>query len=119
MSRDIYVQDIPEGIREVSEIPSDFMPEPLSQSHEQIVATIERVAPTADFSDPEWGTIDGDSYSIEVNLKRTEPVRSFAFHVRASDAAADVVIAEILAALGLRAFDIGSDSGLFEPPPAG
>ena len=126
MSRDIYVQDIPHGISDVKDIPDGWMPEPLPYSHDQIVASIRRVVPSADFSDPEWGHIEGADYTIEVNVKRDEPMMSFALHCRAAGLGADRVVADILDELGLRAFDPDDDTGIFqhsgtsrEPPPAG
>ena len=70
------------------------------------------MVPGADFSDPSWGTIDGPGFSIEVNLGKKEELDGFAFHVRGGEMAA-FVISDILERLGLRAFDMGSDSGLF------
>lgn len=116
MSRDIFVQDILTDVTEVKDIPSGWMPDPLPYSHGEIVATIQRVVPSADFSGPDWGHIEGEGFSIEVNIKREEPMRSFAFHCRAEGLGADYVVADILEALGLRAFDIDSETGIFEDP---
>ena len=116
MSRDIFVQDIPDGISEVRDIPDGWMPEPLPYSHAEIVAAIGRVVPRADFSDPEWGHIEAEDYSIEVSIAREEPMRSFAFHVRAAGWGADHVVADILDELGLQAFDPDNDTGLFQRP---
>ena len=116
MSRDIFVQDIPSGISEVQDIPDGWMPEPLPYSHAEIIEVIQRVVPGADFSDPEWGHIEADDYSIEVNISREEPMQSFAFHVRAAGWEADHVVADILDELGLQAFDLDNDSGLFQRP---
>ena len=116
MSRDIFVQDIPAGIAEVKEIPQDWMPDPLPYTHSEIIAAIERVVPSADFSDPEWGHIEGDDYSIEVNIARRDPMLSFALHVRADGPTADHVVADILEELGLRAFDMDDESGMFHDP---
>lgn len=119
MSRDIYVQDIPAGTRHVRDIPDDFMPEPLALTHDEIIETVCRVVPTADFSDPEWGLIDGEGYSIEVNIRRRTPMKSFAFHCSAVGQEADVVVARILDALELRAFDPDNETGLFQDPAQG
>jgi hypothetical protein len=89
------------------------MPGPLPYSHAQIIASIRRVVPAADFSDPEWGQIDGDGYSIEVSIKRVEPMRSFALHCRGDSQAVDYVVAHILDELGLQAFDPDNETGIF------
>jgi hypothetical protein len=117
MSRDIFVQDIPNDVRAVEDIPDDWMPAPLPCSAEQVRATVLAVAPDADFSDPTWGRIVRPGIDIEVNLGDSDVLDSFAFHVRADDsAAAEALVADVLLRLGLRAFDPeGSDSGIFSP----
>jgi hypothetical protein len=118
MSRDIFVQDIPGGVVRVEDIPDDWTPAPLPCTSDQVRATVSAVAPEADFSDPTWGRIVRPGVDIEVNLGDSDVLDSFAFHVRSTDpAAAEVIIADVLARLGLRAFDPeGSDSGIFTPP---
>jgi hypothetical protein len=117
MSWDIFVQDIPHGLSSVEDMPDDFEPKPLG-ARQEIIEKIRSVVPTADFSDPSWGLIDGPDFSIEVSLGSDEIVEGFAFHVRGGDAAA-FVVADILERLGCRAFDGGSESGLFEVGPDG
>jgi hypothetical protein len=116
VSWDIFVQDLPPESRSVSEIPDDFQPKPIGERR-YVIATIERLFPEADFTDPGWGRIDSASYSIEVNLGESETLSSFAFHIRGNDEAA-YVVAEILEALRLRAIDPGSETGIFELGPS-
>lgn len=111
MSWDIFVQELPPGITTVDEIPADFRPGPLG-SRSDIVAGIMRVVPTADFTTPEWGRIEGTGFSIEVNLAPGDPVTSFAFHVRGDDNAAHLV-ADILDELDLQALDPQAPGGVF------
>ena len=115
MSWDIFVQDIPQGLNSAADMPDDFVPKPLGERR-VLIERIREVVRSADFSDPAWGRIDGPDFSIEVNLGEKEEVEGFAFHVRGGDMAA-LVVAEILERLGLRAFDTGSDSGLFSIGP--
>jgi hypothetical protein len=61
-------------------------------------------APSADFDDPSWGVLDGDSWSIELNMGDEEECECSVFHVRGGDTAAGVVAA-ILAHFKLRALD--------------
>ena len=112
MSWDIYVQDSPPSVKSVSEMPGDFEPRPLG-SRADIIARIREVVPTADFTSPSWGLIDGPEFSIEVSMGNLEQVDSFAFHVRGGHLAA-FVVADILRQLGFRAFDPSSPSGIFE-----
>lgn len=103
MSWDIFVQDLPRDAASVEEITHDFKPKPIGL-RQNIIRDIVSAIPSANFSDPAWGLIDGDDWSIEVNLGDEEEVKSFAFHVRGGDAAAGVVGA-ILEKLKLRALD--------------
>jgi len=103
MSYDIFVQDIPRDAKSLEDVPADFAPTPLGKrSH--IIEKIQGAIPEADFSDPAWGRIEGDDWSIEINLGKEENCAGFAFHVRGTDLALGVVEA-ILNALNLRGID--------------
>src|SRR5258708_5699610 len=117
MSWDIFVQDIPPGISAAADMPDDFVPKSLGPRC-VIIDKIRTVVPNADFTDPTWGRIDAPDFSIEVNLGDNEEVDGFALHVRGGDMAA-FVVADILEQLGLRAFDMDSDTGLFSIGPNG
>ena len=109
---DIFVQDIPPGTTSVDQIPEGFITAPIGQ-RDAIIAGIRAVAPDVDFTDPTWGVIRGDGYTIEINIG-DEPVTSdFAFHVRGDDEAARIV-SRILQRLELRAYDPQSLSGIFQ-----
>src|SRR5215831_517420 len=100
MSWDVFVQDLPAEARTAADIPEDFEPGPIG-SRAEVISSIRAVVPFADFSNPAWGVIDGQDFSIEVNLGDEEKVMSLVLHVRGSALAAGVV-ADILEALGLR-----------------
>ncbi len=115
MSWDIFVQYIPEDVKQISDMRekySKFKPRPIGMRSD-IIKKIKKVIPEADFSNPSWGVIEGNGFSIEVNMGEQEECKGFAFHVRGGDVAA-FVICEILKNLGLRAFDSSSETGLFE-----
>ena len=109
MSWDIFAQDLPRDAATIADIPADFKPRPLGP-RASVISRILEVVPSADFSDPAWGQIDGPDWSIEVNLGKDEECDSIAFHVRGADEAAAVVGA-ILKHLDLRALD--SQTGEF------
>lgn len=111
MSWDIFVQEIPPDVESVAEISGEFRPGPIG-TRASIIEAIRRVVPDADFSDPSWGKIDGPAYSIEVNIGADDPVTSFALHVGGGDQVV-YVVHDILAELGLRAFDPSNPSGIF------
>lgn len=110
MSWDIFVQDIPKGVKSTEKIPDDFAPKSIG-SRTGLIKKIGSVVPGADFSEPSLGVIEGPDYSIEVSLGE-EDVQSFAFHVHGGKFAA-FVVADILERLELRAFDPDSESGIF------
>lgn len=103
MSWDIFVQDLPPDAKSVADIPADFKPASIGK-RSMVIERIKEVVPTANFSDPSWGLIDGDGWSIEINIGAKEDCDGFAFHIRGADAAVDVVAA-ILQHLKLRALD--------------
>ena len=102
MSWDVFVQDFPRDAKSVEDIPEDFHPSPIGKRSE-IIAAILSIVPSTNFTNPVWGTIDGDGWSIEVNIGPGDPCESFAFHVRGGGAAIGI-IAAILERLDLRAF---------------
>ncbi len=116
MSRDIFVQDIPDSIDHVEEITGGWEPSPLPFGHDEVVATVRSLVPTADFTDPTWGHVELPGVDIEVNVDDEPQLMSFALHVRASDDhAANRFIAQLLGRLDVRAFDVYSETGLFTP----
>jgi hypothetical protein len=106
MSWDIFVQDLPRDAKTMADIPDDFRPPTIGRRID-VISKILHVVPTADFSDPSWGIIDGGDWSIEVNIGKEEECSGFAFHVRGGDVAVGVVAA-ILEHLNLRALDAQS-----------
>jgi len=115
MSRDIFVQDIPEGISRVEEIPDDWTPQPLPFGAAEVAGAVHELVPDADMSDPESLHISIPGVDVEVSLSNELPLESFALHVRASDqVAADALIRRLLTRLGARAFDPEAESGIFQ-----
>jgi len=115
MSWDIFVQDVPAGISSIADIPNDFRPGPIGRRSE-FVAKLSALYPECTFADPSWGTLELPGCSIEFNLGSGDILQSFAMHVR-GDERAPVVVGHIIAALGVRALDPSSASGLFETDP--
>lgn len=116
MSWDVFVMNLPPGIKSIDEIPKDFHPRPLGP-RSQIIATIAALYPQCNFSDPSWGTLQLPGCSIEFSLGKDEDVKSFAMHVRGGDGAPDIV-ARILSELGMPAIDVSAPGGLFQHDPA-
>jgi len=87
----------------LEEIPPDFKPASIGR-RAMVIEQIRMVVPSANFSNPSWGTIDGEGWSIEINIGPKEDCSGFAFHVRGGDTAI-AVVAAILQHLKLRAID--------------
>jgi hypothetical protein len=87
----------------LEEIPSDFKPASIGK-RAIVIDKIRSIVPSANFSNPSWGTIDGEGWSIEINICPEGECSGFAFHVRGGDAAV-AVVAAILNHLKLRAID--------------
>jgi hypothetical protein len=117
MSWDLFAMDIPQSIRAVSDVPSDWTPGPIL-SRQELLSVILDVAPFADASDPSWVRIFTPGIDIEINIGKTESLTGFTFHVRGGDHAIGF-IAMVLARLKLRALDPGSETGIFDPETAG
>jgi hypothetical protein len=117
MSHDIFVQYIPADARSVADIAEHLESRPIG-TRSTAISTILAVAPTADFSDPARGVIEGNGFSIEVNLGDDETLKSFAFHLRGGGNEATAIVTEVLMRLGLRAFDPSSATGIFDPNAA-
>jgi hypothetical protein len=103
VSWDIFVQDLPRDAASISDIPADFRPKTIGKRVD-VIRKIRELLPEADFSDPSWGRIDSEDWSIEVNIGEDEECSSFALHVRGGDTVVGVV-SGILAHLNLRALD--------------
>jgi hypothetical protein len=106
MSWDVFAQDLPAGARTVDDIPADFVPGSIG-TRSEIIRQIKDVVPFADFSNPAWGNIEGEGFSIAVSTSDDEEVECVAFFVRGNDRAAGI-ISEILTRLNLRARDSGT-----------
>jgi len=106
MSWDVFAQDLPADARTVDDIPRDFVPGSIG-ARSEIIRKIKEVVPFADFSNPAWGNIEGEGFSIEVSTSDDEEVECVAFFVRGNDRAAGV-ISEILTKLNLRGLDSGT-----------
>lgn len=89
MSWEVFIQDLPENASTTEEIPEDFVPQPIG-ARDEIIRKIKEAIPHADFSNIEWGRIEGDGYSIEVAM-REENVRSIRLFVRGNEVALPII----------------------------
>jgi hypothetical protein len=103
MSWDIFVQHLPIEAKTIAEIPDDYDP-PAIGPRLEVIEKIRNEFPSADFSDPSWGIIDGPNYSMEVSLGNRHRISGFVLHVRGEDPAV-AAVQKILTVLDLRGID--------------
>jgi hypothetical protein len=96
--------DLPPQAQTVSDVPDDFKPRPLG-SRSGLMTAILSAAPMADFSDPSWGRIANQDFSIEVNSGEGGKVGSIMLYARGGDQAPGL-ITKILDRLNAWALDI-------------
>lgn len=116
MSWDLYVADIPEYIRTTRDVPDGWQPPKIGTANE-LIAKIQATFHNADFTSSEIGEIRDADYAIELALTPgDDPVEGFMVFVRGGESAA-YAVAELVAAIGCRAFDTGASDGTIFPGP--
>lgn len=114
VSRDIFVQDIPQGISDVAAIPDHWQPQPLPFGQAEVVQAVRALTPDVDAADREWMHVSLPGVDVEVSVGDESPLRSCALHVRATDrVAAAAWVRRLLDRLGARAFDPEAEGGIF------
>lgn len=103
-----FIDPAPTTIEEIDE--SKFLPlGPAAEVRQQIS---EHLGPV-DWSDPTWGVLDGDGFSIEFNAGNEDPIDSIMLHVRGGGDAVAAIMAFVVP-LGWKALDI-SAGGFINP----
>jgi hypothetical protein len=103
MSWDVFIQDLPPDARSVRDIPDEFRPQPLG-SRPEVIERITTAFPDTDFSDPAWGRLQSDGYSIDISIGDEEEINGITLHVRGSDDAVAAVVG-LIDAVGGKAVD--------------
>jgi hypothetical protein len=65
----------------MADAPPDFKAVPLGEASE-VRQRISTVLPQVDWTDPAWGTLDGEGFSIEFNTKAEGTIDGLMLHVR-------------------------------------
>lgn len=113
MSWDVVLFRAPAGTVSFGELPRDYRPDPIG-SHADVERSLRAGLPMVDLSDPTWGTLDGSTWSIELNIGRDDPVESVMLHVRGTGDDVLPYVFQIAHALGCTAFDCSDGSALTE-----
>jgi len=79
-----------ESLQSLVSLPEDFMPSRMGDAG-ALRNRIRTVLPEVDWSEPSWGRLEGDGYSIEFNIQKEGIIDSFMLHVRGGgDALVDI-----------------------------
>jgi hypothetical protein len=95
------------------DLPADFDPGVIGPLP-AVLAELRDRLPGVGLSDPTWGALEGETWAIELNIGRDDPVTSIMLHVRGDGDGAIPAIMEIAGILGCRALDMASDTFLSE-----
>jgi hypothetical protein len=110
MSYDIFAQNLPAGIKRAADIPDDFEPGSIG-SRADVIEKMKATFPGLTLERDGSGSIEGEGYSIEIDVGEENPVESVAFYCRGGGMAI-LEVNRALAALGVGAMSTGK-SGIF------
>jgi hypothetical protein len=94
----------PNDFVRMDDIPPDFVGLPLGPVAE-VLRQLKARFPDVDLSDPSWGHLVRDGWSIDLNIGQDDPVDSIMLHVRGGGDGVLPVIAAIADAVNGRALD--------------
>ena len=97
---------LPDTFVSISDIPNDFVPEPLG-SQAAVLTLLAEVFPDANFADPTGVTVDRPNYAIEFIVGSKEPVESLGFRPHGDDTVIEA-LQLLCARTGWRAIDTSS-----------
>ena len=105
MSWDVLIFRFEGTPEEFASLPADYRPDPLGSS-QAIRDSITDIWPTTDWSDPEWGWLQVDAYSIEFQLGESETAETLSLSVRPSRTGVSInssAVGDLLSTMGLQA----------------
>jgi hypothetical protein len=103
LSWGITIFKAPSSFASVAEIPDQYQPESLG-SRAEVIDQIQKVFPTADFSDPEWGSYEEDAFVLEFIMGSNKLCSTFGIRAHGQPVAI-AAINHLLQNLGLRGVD--------------
>jgi hypothetical protein len=110
MSWDTILLRLPAGVTSFNDLPEDF--DSVLAPLPEVLDAVSRHVPGVDLSDPTWGILEHDEYSIEFSIGEEDPCTSLMLHVRGTEAALEP-IRHLCNATGWQAFDC-SDGELID-----
>lgn len=105
MSWDLLLLNVPLDIISAKDIPGDF--DAVVGPKPEILSVLRKICPDIDLTDPNWGVLRRDDFSIEFNLGNGDPLRAIGLAVRGGDRAIRI-IQKICEKTGCRAVDFAT-----------
>jgi hypothetical protein len=115
MSWDLFIQSIPAKYTRMAAIPEGFTPKPLG-AQAKVIKAIRAVLPGILFEHG-FAAVESKHGTVEIDIGHEDPVACVALSCRGNEGILPLVRA-LVKALGGRAFDTSSDSGIFDPDAA-
>lgn len=88
MSWDVILMNVPSNVRSISELEDEL---PILGSKIEVLSILSSALPSINLSDPTWGVMDGDNFSIEFSIGDKDPIQTIMLFVRGSDDAVRVI----------------------------
>jgi hypothetical protein len=115
MSWDLFIQSIPAKYTRMAAIPEGFTPKPLG-AQAKVIKAIRAVLPGILFEHG-FAAVESKHGTVEIDIGHEDPVACVALSCRGNEGILPLVRA-LVKALGGRAFDTSSDTGIFDPDAA-
>jgi hypothetical protein len=80
---------LPKSINKIDEIQDDLIDK--LGTRDEVVSILIKIFPDGDFTDPTWGVLDRDGYSIEFNISEEHDITSFMLHVRGDNRSLEAI----------------------------
>jgi hypothetical protein len=118
MSWDVILMHVPPDIESAEDLPEGFTS--ILGPRTAVLSILTSLDLGIDLTDPTWGDLDGDGFSIEFNIGKGDPVETIMLHVRGGGGAI-AVIQRICEGTSWRALDSTTDTfiNFAENPAAG
>jgi hypothetical protein len=105
MSWQVLLMELPAEAQSMTQVPHDYRADSLGD-RALLASRLEEAIPGIEFEDPSWGSVNGDGFSIQIDLGEQSEVDSVTLHVQGGGSDAMQTIWQTTRALGVRALDV-------------
>ncbi|MEU6159444.1 hypothetical protein [Streptomyces sp. NPDC047130] len=117
MSWDVLLIRLPHGTTSLTELPPGGPP-PLGR-RDELHARIRGAFPDVNLTDPSWGELGGDGWSMELNMGDKDQVDTLMLHLRGGGDDAVSAVLRLAGALDCHAYDTSTDDLIRPDGPNG